>query len=145
MEIDLFPARSVRAHRLVAIGGEEQVAMIRGDDRVLDAGRRQLANRARQVVDDRVHHLPGLEREARLAGVVDLLRANDDDLGAIDLLRELRWLEAQKLVERDVDQLRHARRRELLPSCEVGQKRVVDARAELAALLDDAEAADAPG
>ena len=41
--------------------------------------------------------------------------------------------------------LGHARRRELLAGGQVGKKRVVDSRAELAALLDDAEAAEAPG
>ena len=68
---------------------------------MLDAGRGQLADRPREVVDDGVHDLPGLEREARLAGMVDLLRAHDDDLGALDLLREPRRLKAQQLVERE--------------------------------------------
>ena len=76
----------------------------------------------------------------RLAGVVDLLRAHHDDLGAIDLLGELRRLQAQELVERDISQVRHARGGEFLPSRKVGKKRGVDARTERAALLDDAEA-----
>lgn len=42
---------------------------------MLDAGGGQLANRPREVVDDRVQDLPRLEREAGLARVVDLLRA----------------------------------------------------------------------
>ena len=107
---------------------------------MLDARRRELPDRPGEVVDDGVHDLPRLEREARLAGVVDLLRPNDDDLRAVELLRELRRLQAQQLVERQVDELRHPRRRELPARREVGQERVVDPGAELAALLDDGEA-----
>ena len=71
------------------------MAMVGGHDGVFDARRGKLTDRSRQVIYDRVHHLPGLEREASLAGVVDLLRAHHDDLGAIDLLGELRRLQAQ--------------------------------------------------
>ena len=140
VQIDLVAARRVDPHRLVAIRRKEQMAMIGGHDSMLDARRGKLADGSRQVIDDRIHHLPGLEREARLACVVDLLRAHDDDLRALDLLGEPRGLQAEKLVERDVGQLRHARGGEFLARGEVGKKRVVDPRTERAALLDNAEA-----
>ena len=120
------------------------MAMVGRHDSLFDASCGKLTDRSRQVIYDRVHHLPGLEREARLACVVDLLRAHHDDLSAFDLLGEPRWLQAQKLVERDISQVRHARGGELLTSREVGKKRVVDAHTECAALLDDAEARGRP-
>ena len=92
--------RRINAHRLIAIRRKEQMAMVGSHDGVFDARCGKLADRSRQVVYHRVHYLPGLEREARLAGVVDLLRADHDDLGAF-VIRALldRYPAAKDLVE----------------------------------------------
>src|SRR5271166_4482391 len=116
------------------------MAMVGSHDGMFDARCGKLADRSRQVVYHRVHYLPGLEREARLAGVVDLLRADHDDLGAIDLLGEPRRLQAQKLIERYISQIWHARCGEFLTSRKVGKKRGLNAYTERATLLDNAEA-----
>ena len=99
------------------------MAMVGRHNGLFDARCGKLADRSRQVIYDRIHHLPGLEREARLAGMVDLLRAHHDDLSAIDLLGELRRLQAQELVERDISQVRHARGGKFLASRKVGKER----------------------
>ena len=145
VQLDRVTSRRVGPHRLVAVGRKEQVAVVCADDRVLDARRRELPDRAGEVVDDRVHDLSSLEREAGLARVVDLLRADDNDLRAVKLLGELRGLQAQKLVKRHVDQLRHPGSGELLAAREVGKERVVDPCAKLAVLFDDREAAGGAG
>ena len=81
------------------------------------------------------------KREAGLAGVVDLLRANDDDLRALELLRELRRLQARAARRASMSTSFGTRAAaNFFRAAEVGQERVVDARAELAVLLDDAEA-----
>ena len=58
--------------------------------------------RGEQEMAGQMHR--GLEEEMRaaLAGVVDLLRLHDDDLGALDLLRQLRGLKTEELVEAEV-------------------------------------------
>lgn len=73
VQIHRVSARSVGSHRLVAVVGEEQMAVVGTDYRVFDPCRRELAERAREVVDDCVHHLSSLKREASLTGVIDLL------------------------------------------------------------------------
>ena len=73
MKLDGVSSRSVNPHRLVAVGRQEQVAVIGSDDAVLDSGRGELSEGPRNVVDDRVHDLSGLERESSFAGVVNLL------------------------------------------------------------------------
>src|SRR5262249_16218598 len=107
VELDFVAPRLFDTHRLVAVGWEEQVTMVGRDDRVLHAGGGELPNAARPVVADRVHHLTRLMRESTFAGVVDLLRLHDDDLRTLDLLRQLRGLKAQELVEAEVDELRN--------------------------------------
>ena len=62
------------------------MAVIRRHHRLFNARGGQLANRSCQIVDHSVHDLAGVEREPRFAGMVDLLRANDHDLGPVDLL-----------------------------------------------------------
>ena len=146
VQLHLLPAGGVHPHRLVPIGREEEVAVVGRDDRVLDPGGRELADRPGEVVDDRVHDLPRLEREARLAGLVDLLRADDDERRALDLLRQLRRLEAQQLVEaRGRPAPARARQAASFVPPGPGRKAVVDAGAELPALLDHAEARRGPG
>src|ERR1700688_4980494 len=109
--------------------------MVGGHDGVFDASCGKLTDRSRQVIYDRIHDLPGLERETRLACVVNLLRAHHDDLRAFDLLGEPRWLQAQQLIERDVSQVRYARGGEFLASRQVGKKRGVDSYTECPARL----------
>ena len=116
------------------------MAVIGRQHAMFDAGRGKLADGPGQIVDDGIHHLASLEREPALAGMVDLLRTHDDDLGALDLLGESRGLQAQQLVQSDVGQLGHARGGEFLPRGKVGKECVVDPRAERAGLLDNAEA-----
>ena len=94
-----FPAPwRICAHRFVAISRKEKMAMVRRNNRVLDTGSCKLSNCPREIVDDGVHYLPGLERESCLPSVVDLLRANHDDLRPVDLLCEPRGLKAQEFV-----------------------------------------------
>ena len=95
MKVNGLSPRRVDAHRFVAIRRQKEMTVIGRYNAVLDAGCSELSNGAREVVDHRVHHLPRLERKPRLAGVIDFLRADDDHLRAVDLLRELRRLEAQ--------------------------------------------------
>lgn len=70
---------------------------------MLDACSRELSDRARYVVDYGVHHLARLKREASLSCVVDLLRANDFDLGAVELLGEFRTRETQNFIQGEID------------------------------------------
>ena len=42
----------------------------------------ELPNSSREVVDDCVHHLSSLKREASFASMIDFLRPHDDDLSA---------------------------------------------------------------
>ena len=65
------------------------MTMVGGHDSVFDSCRSEFAGRSRQVVYDRVHHLACLEREARLACVIDFLRANYNNLSALYLFCEL--------------------------------------------------------
>ena len=69
--------------------------VVRCNHSVLDPSSRQLANRAGEVVDHRVHDLVRLKREPGLACVVDLLRADDDDLSPFELPRQPRRLQAE--------------------------------------------------
>src|SRR5687768_8348874 len=103
MELDGVPSGRIDAHRLVAVGREEEVTVIGGDDRMLDSRAGELADRSRQVVDDRVHDLARLKGESRLASVIDLLGADDDDRGSVELLRKLGGWQAQQLIEGQVD------------------------------------------
>src|SRR5271165_2521254 len=116
------------------------MTMVGRHDGLLDASSSKLTDGSRQVIYDRIHNLPGLERKARLAGAVDLLRANHDDAGLLDLSGKLRRLQAQELVERDINQPRHARGGEFLTGRKVGKKRSINARTECATLHDDVEA-----
>ena len=61
------------------------MAMVGRHYSLFDACCGKLADGSRQVIYDCIHHLPGLEREARLTCMVNFLRAHHDDLGAIDL------------------------------------------------------------
>src|SRR4051812_34542214 len=102
------------------------MAMIRSHDGVLDARCSKLPDRSRQVIYNRIHYLPRLEREARFPCVVYLLRAHHDDLGAVEFLGEPRRLQTQELVERDINQVRYARCSEFLTSRKVRKKYIVD-------------------
>src|SRR6266566_8732507 len=105
----------------------------------------ELPNGPREVVDDCVHHLSSLKREASFARMIDLLRPHDDDLGTFDPLSELRRRETQKLVQSHISQIRCPRRRKLLPGREVGKESIFDPGTQLPALLYDSKARGCPG
>src|SRR5438094_331125 len=105
----------------------------------------ELPNSPCEVVDDRVHHLSSLKREAGFASMIDLLRPHDDDLGPFDPLRELRGPETQKLVQGHIDEFRHPCRCKSLPGREVRKEGIFDPNAELTALLYDREARGCSG
>src|SRR5258708_35874215 len=56
------------------------------NDGLFHARCRKLTDRSRELIYDRVHDLPGLEREDGLSCVIAVLRAHHDDLGTINLL-----------------------------------------------------------
>src|SRR6266568_9347167 len=141
VQLDRKTSRRVGPHGFVTIRRQEQVAVICADDSVLDACPRKLPDGAGEVIDDRVHYLSSLEREPGLASVVDLLGADDNNLRAIKFLGELRGLQAQELIKRHVDQLRHPGSGELLAAREVGKKRVFDPCTKFAVLFDNRVAA----
>src|SRR5881296_3065653 len=105
----------------------------------------ELPNSPREVVDDGVHHLSSLKREASFPSMIDLLRPHDDDLRTFDPLRELRRRETQKLVQSHIGQIRYPRRCKLLPGREVGKESIFDPSTQLAALFYDREARGCPG
>src|SRR3972149_3355733 len=86
MQLELFSAGGIRAHGFITILMKEQMSVIRRENEVLNACRRQLADGAAEIVDHRVHHLLRLVWESGLTRVIDLLRSNDDHLSAINLL-----------------------------------------------------------
>ena len=109
--------------------------VVGGEHGVLDARRGQLADRAGEVVDDRVHDLPGLMDEPALAGVVDLLRADDDDLRRPStFFASFVCDQVSTSSSVEVDERRDPRRSELPARRQVRQERVLDPGAELAAL-----------
>ena len=89
--------------------------VISGQHAMFDARRGKLADSPGQVVDDCVHHLPGLEREPPLAGMVDLLGPHDDDLRALDLLGKSGRLEAEQFIKGNIGKQGHARGGKSLP------------------------------
>src|SRR5436190_11461068 len=105
----------------------------------------ELPNSPREIVDDCIHHLSSLKREASFASMIDLLRPHDDDLGAFDPLRELRGRETEKFIQSHIGQIRDPRRSKLLPGCEVGKESVFDPSTQFSALLYDGEARGRPG
>src|SRR4051812_30817710 len=99
MKVDGLTSRSIDAHGLVTIRWEEEMAMICSHDAVLDAGGGELSDGPGNIVDHGVHSLSGVESEASLASVVDLLRSDHDNRCAVDLLGEPRRLQTEQLVK----------------------------------------------
>jgi hypothetical protein len=91
------PATAVQIHRVAAgaVGlhiilakAREQVPVVGRHDEPLNAGRAQLADRPCHVADDGFHDPTGQHVLAQLTHHVNLLRPNDDESRALDLLSE---------------------------------------------------------
>ncbi len=83
MDVDRVAARIIGAKRLVFLAGELVAVIGRDNDRV-DSSSRELAHGAGDVLEHGVHHLTRDEVAVHLAELVDLLRADDDELGVAD-------------------------------------------------------------
>src|SRR4051794_11036092 len=84
MEVDSGTAGGVNPHAFVTVLTKEEVPVVGGNHRLFDAGSGQAREATSEILNHTAHNHAG-ERRGALAGLVDLLRANDHDLRVPDL------------------------------------------------------------
>ena len=144
MKVNLVTSRRVDPHRLIAIRREEQMPVVGRQHAMFDARCGKLADGPRQIVDDRIHHLPGLEREpVSPAWSISCERTMTTWAPSI-FLASLDGCRLNSSSRATSAKLGHARGGKFLPSGKVGKECVVDPHTERACLLDNAEARRCP-